>query len=286
MKVSIVIRVLNEARYLGELLRGIHAQAFEDDLEVVVIDSGSTDGTLSIARSHGVVLTHIAKEDFSFGRSLNQGCSVAKGDVLVFISGHCIPVSNVWLSDLVRPIKENRADYVYGRQVGRDCTKYSENQIFRQMFPPTSCHGQKDYFCNNANAALRRCVWHKYKFNEKISGLEDMELAKRLQEDGGKVMYAPKACVYHIHNETWRQVAHRFAREVIGLNTFVAPSIPSISALAAMFFSTVTNDCAQALKDKCFWAEVSSIVSFRLAQHWGIYQGYAPLREKSAPIKN
>src|SRR3546814_20115392 len=82
MLTSIVIRTLNEARYLGELLDGIEQQETGSfRVEVVVIDSGSTDGTLEIAERHGCTITHITREQFSFGRSLNMGCEVASGEI-------------------------------------------------------------------------------------------------------------------------------------------------------------------------------------------------------------
>jgi rhamnosyltransferase len=92
--VSVVIRTLNEQKHLVELLDTIQRQDqtyFE--IETVIIDSGSTDNTLKIAESYGCRITHIKKEDFTFGKSLNDGCDFANGDYLVFVSGHCIPVN-------------------------------------------------------------------------------------------------------------------------------------------------------------------------------------------------
>src|SRR5690606_16368828 len=78
MDVSVVIRTLNEARHLRALLEGVRTQAYRDGrVELVVVDSGSTDGTLEIAREFEANVVHIAKEEFSFGRSLNLGCAVA-----------------------------------------------------------------------------------------------------------------------------------------------------------------------------------------------------------------
>src|SRR3546814_97063 len=105
MLTSIVIRTLNEARYLGELLDGIEQQETGSfRVEVVVIDSGSTDGTLEIAERHGCTFTHITRAQFSFGRPLNMGCEVASGEILVLISGHCAPADRHWLRNLCQPI--------------------------------------------------------------------------------------------------------------------------------------------------------------------------------------
>jgi len=133
MLVSVVIRTLNEERYLRQLLDAItnqKSQLFE--YEIVVIDSGSCDNTLSIAQEFGAHITHIDKSDFTFGRSLNKGCEFARGDFLVFISGHCIPVSDDWLDELCKSFIEVFADYPYGRLVGRDINKFSEQSHFNK----------------------------------------------------------------------------------------------------------------------------------------------------------
>ena len=66
MLISVVIRTLNEETYLGDLLSSIRSQRLPDEwsVEVVVVDSGSTDATLDIAKSHECRLTHISQEDF------------------------------------------------------------------------------------------------------------------------------------------------------------------------------------------------------------------------------
>ena len=87
MKASVIIRTLNESRYLRELLQAISDQETEGlSHEVIIVDSGSTDETLKIANEYGCQITYIKKEDFSFGRSLNVGCKFCSGDFLIFIS--------------------------------------------------------------------------------------------------------------------------------------------------------------------------------------------------------
>jgi len=105
MLVSIIIRTLNEERYLDELLVAIETQNATDfSYEVVIVDSGSTDNTLTMAKSHNARITYIKKKDFTFGRSLNIGCDFAHGEYLVFISGHCIPANKDWLQSLIAPL--------------------------------------------------------------------------------------------------------------------------------------------------------------------------------------
>ena len=160
MRASIVIRTLNEARYLGDLLTMIARQEAPGlEVETVLIDSGSTDGTVDIARAHGARVTTIDKSEFSFGRSLNRGCAFATGDILVMISGHCVPAGTDWLAALCQPLIDGVASYSYGRQIGDDDSNYAERRIFAKYFPETAAIPQDGFFCNNANAAVTRAAW-------------------------------------------------------------------------------------------------------------------------------
>lgn len=121
VSVSVIIRTLNESRYLGDLLSAIGGQRTENiNLETVVIDSGSADDTVKIAEAHGAKLTFINKQEFTFGRSLNRGCEFSTGEILVFISGHCVPSDQFWLQNLCQPVIDGRVSYCYGGQVGDD----------------------------------------------------------------------------------------------------------------------------------------------------------------------
>ena len=273
MLVSIVIRTLNEARYLRQLLEGICAQdpgPFE--VETVVIDSGSTDGTVAIAREFGCVLTSIRREEFSFGRSLNQGCEAASGEILVFVSGHCVPQSERWLQKLCMPIQEGLADYTYGRQIGGAESQFSECQIFGKYFPGTSVVPQQGFFCNNANSALSRKSWETFRFDEELTGLEDMDLAKRLCEAGGRIGYVAEACVYHLHHEKWSQVQRRFEREALALQK-IMPQI-QVSSLDAVRYilSSIVHDCRAARRQRLTWQLLPSIIRYRFGPVCGVLQ--------------
>ena len=195
---------------MSELLTSIQSQRSDFSHEVILIDSGSTDDTLKIAQKFGCQILHISREDFSFGRSLNLACQEANGIYFVLVSGHCIPCTHHWLQNLVQPLAEGKVQYCYGRQVAGPQTYWSECQIFAKYFPVKSSVPQTGFYCNNANSALLAESWDSYGFNEDLTGLEDMDLAKRLVADQGKVGYVADACVYHLHHESWKQVQRRF----------------------------------------------------------------------------
>ena len=78
------------------------------------------------------------------------------GDILVFISGHCVPTDEHWLQRLCQPLMDGRAQYTYGRQIGGPESRFSECRIFEKYYPMQSRVPQSGFFCNNANSAPSR----------------------------------------------------------------------------------------------------------------------------------
>ena len=268
--VSVIVRTLNEEKFLKECLSNIRKQKYYGDVEIVVVDSGSTDQTISIASEAGTKIVQIAPDEFTFGRSLNLGCASSSGDVLVFISAHCIPCDDMWLASLVEPVETGVCSYVYGRQVPRrGVSKFSEGVVFEKYYPKVSKLPQKGYFCNNANAAVSRLIWEKFKFNEELTGLEDMELGKRLVETGLQIGYVSDSVVEHIHEESWRRVLVRYEREAAALACF-EPSLtlPAFTALY-LFFLSMVQDISAAPK----FLFLGQIIRYRLCQYLGGYIG-------------
>lgn len=271
--ISIIIRTYNEERYLEELLNAINKQKLSKyKIEIIIVDSGSTDSTIDVAKKYKVRLTYIDKKDFSFGRSLNLGCKFSKGEILVFISGHCIPTSNNWLERLINPIIKGY-EYSYGRQIGRDTSYFSEKQVFSRNYPKKTLLPQNGFFCNNANSAISRKIWKKYKFNEDITGCEDMELAKRYFNDGGQIAYISNAVVFHIHNENWTAIRRRYERESIALQ-FIMPEIHlKLMNVIYYFLVAVVKDYKLALKKNIFLKNIYLILRYRFEQYYGSYKG-------------
>jgi len=274
MLVSIIIRTLNEERYLDQILSVLNSQNTENfSYEIIIVDSGSTDNTLEIAKRHNLRITYIEKKNFTFGRSLNIGCEFANGEYFVFISGHCIPTNKNWLTKLVSPLIEKKCEYSYGRQIGNETTKFSEHQVFDKYFPNENKIPQDDFFCNNANAAITRTTWSKYRFNENLTGLEDMFLAKQIYQNKGLIGYVADSVVYHIHDETWRQVKLRYEREAIALQQ-IMPEI-RINFINMLNFTGIgiIKDLKLAVRKKVFFKELLSIIFFRFLQYYGAYKG-------------
>jgi glycosyltransferase involved in cell wall biosynthesis len=275
MKVSVVLRTYNEQKHLTELLEGIRLQTGPGlEVETIMVDSGSTDDTLKIAAKFPVRVVPIKKEEFSFGRSLNMGCAAATGEVLVFVSGHCIPTGPHWIAQLVAPLGRDNIAYTYGGQLGDDNSHFSERQIFAKYFPPGEDKiPQAGFYCNNANAAMLRSLWAEHRFDEELTGLEDMHLAKRLVGMGYKVAYVAKAAVYHLHSETWAQVRIRFTREAIALQHIMPEVHLSLGDITRYYMSAVLLDMGAALQQKVLRRYFFDILKYRFKQFSGSYHG-------------
>lgn len=287
MLASIVIRTLNEEKYLPELLAAIRNQKCATvDLEVIIVDSGSSDGTLSIAKDFGCRITKINKSEFTFGRSLNIGCDYSNGEFLVFISGHCIPTSADWLDELCAPLITKKCSYSYGRQIGRDTTKYSEQRHFDKWFPEYNKIPQKGFFCNNANAAITRQAWKLFKFDEGVTGLEDMFLAKNLVDSNHLIGYAACASVFHIHDETWKHVQVRYEREAFALKEIMPDVHFSFLDFLRFYCSSILSDSGAAIEERVLLKNLKEILWFRFNHYWGTYKGHHEVRALSKEKKN
>ncbi|MBT5715987.1 MAG: glycosyltransferase [Opitutae bacterium] len=286
VRVSLVIRTLNEALHLDSLLQGIAKQKTDNlEYEVILVDSGSTDGTLEIAALHNCHILHITRQEFSFGLSLNMGCEAASGDILVITSGHCVPLDETWLQHLCQPILDDAAQYTYGRQIGASESQFSECQIFSKYYPEENNHLENDFFCNNANSAISRSAWEAHYFDEQITGLEDMELAKRLVSNEGRVRYVPESTVIHYHAENWAQVKRRFEREAIALKKIMPQVHVSRHDTIRYILSSIFNDWRCAWREKVWAKKAREIVFYRWNQYFGAYKGNHEHRELSRKEK-
>jgi rhamnosyltransferase len=280
-RVSVVIRALNEADHLPRLYEGLADQTRQAD-QVIVVDSGSTDATVSLSEQSGAEIVHIASSDFSFGRALNVGCQAASGDILVFVSAHVYPVDDCWLENLVAPL-EQHADValVYGRQTGDEFrTAFSEMEVMRRWFPDHSDPDQVHPFCNNANCAVRASVWKTLQYDERLTGLEDMDWARRAMLDGHRLWYAADASIVHLHEERFSQTLNRYRREAVAHKQIFGHQRMRSWEAAGLFAANVARDYLAAVPRRRLLQNLVSIPRFRAAQFVGSWQGF---RQDGAP---
>jgi glycosyltransferase involved in cell wall biosynthesis len=284
--VTIVFRALNEEKYFEEALKACRSQVLDGlTFDIVLVDSGSTDRTLEIAKKYECQIVHIPKHQFSFGRSLNWGCEAASGDYLIFISAHCIPTHDRWLQNLIQPLIDDVATYSYGRQIGNEVSKFSEKQLFAKYFPDFDKAPQDGFFINNANSAIKKSSWTTFKFDEDVTGLEDMVLGKQLVAAGEKIAYIADAPVIHIHEETYRQVKRRYYREALTLRAVLPEVHMSFFDFIHYTFAGISNDFGVARRQKSLLKNMGGITLFRIMQFWGSYKGQNENRKLSRAQK-
>lgn len=270
---SIVIRAYNEEGHIGRLLSGIMQQTIQD-VEIILVDSGSTDATVAVASRYPVRVVHISPDEFTFGRSLNLGIAQTPSEFIVITSAHIYPVYPDWLERLLAPFTDPKVALTYGKQRGNADTRFSEHQIFARWFPDQSQPRQSHPFCNNANAAIRRSVWESRPYDENLSGLEDLEWAHWVMEQGHAIAYLAEAEVVHVHNETPRGVYNRYRREAMAFKRIFPQENFHMGHFLRLVTGNIASDLRHAARQKALLGNLGSIFWFRWMQFWGTYQGY------------
>ncbi len=274
---SIVIRAYNEEKHIGRLLAGIAQQSLKE-VEVILVDSGSTDDTVSIATQgkwgFPLRVLSIQPEQFTFGYSLNRGIALARSERVVIASAHVYPVYPDWLERLIAPLGDPKVALAYGKQRGNASTRFSEQRIFLQWFPEVSQPKQTYPFCNNANAAIRRELWEMRPYDETLTGLEDLEWAHWAMQQGYTIAYVAEAEVIHPHQETWRAIYNRYRREAMAFRRIFPHERFGFIDFVRLYLTNTVNDLYQAALQRVLKEHFSDILRFRLMQFWGTYQGF------------
>ena len=195
--ISIVVRTKNEERWITQCLNAVFSQDYKD-YEVIIVDNESNDSTIKKASQFNIQKILTCK-DYLPGRALNIGIREAKGNYIVCLSGHCIPVNDRWLSNLLRNFNESDVAGVYGRQEPLAFTPDSDKRDLSIIFGLDRRVQKRDGFFHNANSMIRRDLWEKVPFDEMVTNIEDRIWAEKMLQKGYKIVYEPEASVYHYH---------------------------------------------------------------------------------------
>lgn len=194
--VSVIVRTKNEEKWITACLSAISRQDYPD-FEIVVVDNGSIDRTLErVAQFDNARVVNI--DQFLPGKALNMGIRESKGEVVVCLSGHCIPVDTSWLQHLVDNLSDGVAG-VYGRQEPLSFSSDTDKRDLLTVFGLDRKVQVHDYFFHNANSAIPRRIWEEVPFDEEVTNIEDRVWAKEVMRRGYKIIYEPLASVYHYH---------------------------------------------------------------------------------------
>ena len=224
--VSVVIPTLNAAPFLPRLLEQIFSQEPPVPVEVVLVDSMSTDGTRDLALSDPRVRV-VTIADFTHGRARNLGAREAKGDLLVLLTQDALPADRRWLAALLEPFVDPRVVASYSRQVPHPDANPMERFFLAKRFPagpPVRREKRgpaplqlEDVFFSNVSAAIRRETLLRYPFDEELIMSEDQQFSRDVIAAGYAVVYQPESVVRHSHNYSLAICFRRYFDSVYSL---------------------------------------------------------------------
>lgn len=198
--VSFVIRTKNEGPHIGRVLKFLMKQTYQD-FEIIVIDSGSADNTLKIIKKYPVRLIKIKPGKFGYSSTLNMGIKKSRGKYVAIISAHSLPVSDKWLEDGVRIIKQSGVAGLSGYYTGVPIG-YLSRQFGKLFFSPSDLK-RMDYdpWMTNTNSLIKKERWEEYHFDEKLDkiGCEDYDWALEMLSRSYSIVKAPGFNVFHSH---------------------------------------------------------------------------------------
>ncbi|HEX8742426.1 MAG TPA: glycosyltransferase [Thermoleophilaceae bacterium] len=218
-RVSVVIRTKDEARDLGGVLESLDAQTVgRDDVETIVVDSGSADGTVAIARERGARVIEIAPESFTFGGALNTGAEAARAAVILALSGHAYLPDDAWLERLLAHFEDERVACATGAGDGPDGAALTE-----PVLQDAELARRNPYWgYSNAAGAFRAGLWRERPFREDMPGTEDKEWAWHWLMRGRVVAIDPRLITHHDHSHDPPADCYRRAhREWVGFGMYL-----------------------------------------------------------------
>lgn len=236
--ISVFIPVFNGEKYLDECIKSVLSQELPAgySLELLIIDSGSSDQSLEIIEEYkrDVTLMQIPNHEFTHGGTRQEAARVAKGEFILFLTQDATPAHDRWLISMIEPFYiSDKVGCVFGNQVPRDDAAPTIKREVSGAFAMCSrdsilIHRQRSIvdgtdtntinsFFSDANSAVRRSLLLSSVPFRKVKYAEDQALAIDMQSMGYLKAYSPQGEVRHSNEYTSKQYFHRKFDEFIGL---------------------------------------------------------------------
>lgn len=270
--VSVFIPTYNGAKYIGECINAVLSQKLPANhaLELLVIDSGSTDGTVDIIKAYGdrLKFVEIPNKEFSHGRTRDRAARMLSGEFVLFLTQDATPSSDKWLINMIEPFfVSEKVGCVFGRQVPRPFSvptiKREVATVFGGLGAPDSVvihrpvslvdgHSTNSIntFFSDANSAARRDLLTGIIPFKDLPYAEDQALARDMQLAGYLKAYAPQGSVWHSNEYTAKEYYHRKFDEFIGLQESVSYAMtPSYRSLVLGWIRPTIDDIKFTIRD-------------------------------------
>jgi glycosyltransferase involved in cell wall biosynthesis/SAM-dependent methyltransferase len=261
--VTVAVPVLNGAAYLDEVLTAVRTQRVDREVELLIVDSGSTDSSLEIARRHEARIHELPKSEFSHGGTRNLIMELARGEHVAFLTQDATPVGDGWLAALlegfdaaanvgavfgphdVRP----GASHVLEAEMERHFANWGDGRAISVQRLDRSPAGIAAYraepwrytFLSSVNLALARAVWQQVPFRD-VPYAEDQLLGRELIEAGYATVFQPRARVLHSHNLRPLRFFRRYFDEFRGLREVLGYREPTGLSAWQSYRSLVAAD--------------------------------------------
>jgi glycosyltransferase involved in cell wall biosynthesis len=201
---SIVIPTFNGASRIRNCLDSLVAQTTGRDVEILVVDDGSTDNTASVVSTYSSVRL-ITQANAGPAAARNRGALEALGKILLFTDDDCVPMPD-WLGAMLEPFKD--PDIVGAKGVYRTHQKSLAARFvqieYEDKYRLMAGLANID-FIDTYSAAFRRESFLEmtgYDTSFPVACAEDVELSYRMSARGWKMKFVPAAIVYHTHPDT------------------------------------------------------------------------------------
>ena len=250
MKASVIVPTFNAGADFERLLKGLSNQGTTFDYEILVIDSGSTDGTAELARRYGASVYRVSRNEFGHGATRNLGVSLASGEYVAFIVQDAVPLDERWLAPMVENLEHDEmVAGVYGRQLPRPESSPLTRVLVNSW--PTADLQRREQFVSpptlydmllpderrslatfdNVSSCVRRSVWEAIPFEPTHFG-EDLRWGKKVVEAGYKIVYEPRSAVFHSHERgASYDLRRHYADQLVLLDLFGLASTPNLALL-------------------------------------------------------
>jgi len=225
MKASVIIPTNNAGSHIEKLLDLVAHQTLQE-IDVLIIDSSSSDDTVEKARKFGIRIEVIPVSSFDHGATRQRAVELcATSERLVFFTQDALPYDIYSLERLVACLDDDSVGAAYGRQLPAPlATPFAAHaRLFN--YPPDSIVksltdsarlGIKTAFISNSFAAYRRSALISIGgFPDNVILSEDMYVTAKMLMNGYKIAYCADACVYHSHNYSpWQEFKRYFDQGV------------------------------------------------------------------------
>jgi GT2 family glycosyltransferase len=293
--ISVLVPVKNGAAKLRELLPRLFSQRSRDLVEIVAVDSGSTDDTVDVLRSYHATVVSIDPLSFNHGLTRNLAANHAQGSVLVYVNQNTLPADDQWLANLLAPLHSDAqiagvcsrvlprpdADLLTRRDGLRELSASSERSVraitnweeYRQL-PPNDLRLFLRF--HTVSAAIRLEAFQRVPFREVAFG-EDAVWGKEALEAGYKIQHEPSSVVYHSHNYSFLELLRRnyddgrFNRELVGRQLGERNVVPFISQRVREDWLYLEQECRLEAKELERWRLIAALR--RMAQGLGQWLG-------------